>query len=88
MCHSNKYLQEYESDLLQMCHSNKYLQKYELIQLQSQKRLKTASKQSRNSLETYNFQKTCFQKECIGNSSFQMCSQSTLDQFGQGKTLK
>ena len=34
MCHSNKYLQKYESNLLQMCHSNKYLQKYESNQLQ------------------------------------------------------
>ena len=26
MCHSNKYLQKYESNQIQMCHSNKYLQ--------------------------------------------------------------
>ena len=26
MCHSNKYLQNYESNQLQMCHSCKYLQ--------------------------------------------------------------
>ena len=29
--HLNKYLQEFEANILQMCHSNKYLQKYELI---------------------------------------------------------
>ena len=34
MCHSNKYLQEYELNLLQMCHSNKYLQEYESDLLQ------------------------------------------------------
>ena len=34
MCHSNKYLQKYESNLLQTCHSNKYSQKYESNQIQ------------------------------------------------------
>ena len=34
MCHSNKYLQTYALNQLQMCHSNKYLQKYESNQLQ------------------------------------------------------
>ena len=29
--HLNKYLQEFEANILQMCHSNKYLQEYELI---------------------------------------------------------
>ena len=34
MCHSNNYLQKYESNQVQMCHSNKCLQKYESNQIQ------------------------------------------------------
>ncbi len=64
-----------------MCNSNTYLQKKSITHVSFKQIFTPIGGKNHDNL------KKCFQTKCMGNSLFQICSESTQNHLGHGKTL-